>query len=871
MSARSIRRTQERRLRRERRRKAAGAIGATAIGTAILAPGAAADTFTVTNLDNNGPGSLRRAVNLANGNPGLDQVVFQSSLSGVLALNSAVYVYDGVEIAGPGANQVTVDGQGADRILSLYGLPADNRRVAVSDLTLQGGYADYGGAIYGPNADLEIARSTITGNTATYAGGAIYSSNGSLTLADTNMTDNSSDGYGGAVYASGSTITMARSTLIRNAATYGGAVNTLDSSLTIADTNMADNSSEGALYASGGAVYASGSTIEMARSRLTGNTATGSGGAVYTTDSSLTLADAYVADNSSGYGGAVYAAGSTVSMARSTLTGNAATYGGAVNSSDSSLTLVDSRVILNDSDGYGGGVYAADSTISIARSRIRNNSAGASGGGVYGLDSSLTFADTRMSSNSSDSYGGAVYASGSRVEIADSDVTYNSAGAWGGGIDAYNSRLTMRGTSVSGNESLGYGGGVYVYGDAAVGSAPVNISDSSLYGNYARSDGGGAYLGASGAMTVVRTTVSANDANRSGGGLAVGYGANASAVTITDSTLSANRAVRRDAGGVLIAGPTGQTLLQNVTISGNVAGRHGGGASVYNAYDTPVAVRNSTVVNNQAGSLYGGGGIYQYGGDCAPDPDADLLPPRAACAPGRPGDTMVLSSTIVANNEANGDPDLGGGGGGYSYFQAGFNLIGERPYLATFTGDPSGSNIVGEEPNLGPLYDNGGPTYTHEPYGNSPALDAGIANGLTQDQRGSQRTIRLPGVRTARGSDTTDIGSVEAAKCLEAVGTPVSNKLKLRGTKRNKQRGSAKLTVKVPFSGVLKLKKTGSVRGQKKQVEESGKVRLLVKSRGKALKRLNKSGNANVTAKVRFAPDCGRARTKSKKIGLVKR
>ena len=88
-------------------------------------------------------------------------------------------------------------------------------------------------------------------------------------------------------------------------------------------------------------------------------------------------------------------------------------------------------------------------------------------------------------------------------------------------------------------------------------------------------------------------------------------------------------------------------------------------------------------------------------------------------------------------------------------------------------------------------------------------------------------------MRTARGSDTTDIGSVEAAACLEAVGTPVSNKLKLRGAKVNKQRGSAKLTVKVPFSGVLKLKKTGSVRGQKKQVEESGKVRLLVKSRAR--------------------------------------
>ena len=232
---------------------------------------------------------------------------------------------------------------------------------------------------------------------------------------------------------------------------------------------------------------------------------------------------------------------------------------------------------------------------------------------------------------------------------------------------------------------------------------------------------------------------------------------------------------------------------------------------------------------------------------------------------------MVLSSTIVASNEANGEPDLGGAGVGVSYFQAGFNLIGARPYLATFTGDPSGSNIVGEEPNLGPLYDNGGATYTHEPYGNSPALDAGIANGLTQDQRGSQRTVRLPGVRTARGSDTTDIGSVEAAACLSAVGTKVSNKLKLRGTKRNKNRGTAKLTVKVPYSGELKLKKTGNVKLQKKRAEQARKLRLLVKPRGKALKRLNNTGKANVTAKVRFAPDCGRPRTKSKKIGLVKR
>jgi hypothetical protein len=559
MAERARRRKRERRLQQQRRRRSAGAIGATTIGAAALAPGAAADTFTVENLENNGPGSLRRAVNQANANAGLDQVVFQSSLSGDLTLNTQVYVTDGVEIAGPGAGQLALAADGDDRILNLYGLPAGNRRVAVSDLTLKDGVADYGGAIYSYEADLEIVRSTITGNTATAAGGGVYSLNSSLSLADTDVTS-------------------------------------------------------------------------------------------------------------------------------------------------------------NYSDGYGGGVYAA----------------------------------------------------GSEIEIADSKVAYNTADSSGGGVAAASSPLEVRGTDVGGNESLGSGGGVYVYGDPVAGSAPVDIADSSLFANYARSDGGGAYLAANAPMTVARTSISGNDANRNGGGLAVGYPTNGGAVTISDSTLSGNRAVRRDGGGVFIAGPSGETLLQQVTISGNVAGRSGGGASVYNAYDHPVAVRNSTVVGNQAGSLlYGGGGIYQYGGDFPG---------------GRAGDTMVLSSTIVADNAAAADPDLGGGGGGYSYFRAGFNLIETRPYLATMTGDPAGSNVVGEDPSLGPLYDNGGATYTHEPYGDSPALDAGVANGLAQDQREGVRTIDLPGKRGARGSDATDIGSVEAVVCQDRSatmkqGSPASDQL----------------------------------------------------------------------------------------------
>ena len=71
--------------------------------------------------------------------------------------------------------------------------------------------------------------------------------------------------------------------------------------------------------------------------------------------------------------------------------------------------------------------------------------------------------------------------------------------------------------------------------------------------------------------------------------------------------------------------------------------------------------------------------------------------------------------------------------------------------------------------------------------------------------------------------------------------------------------------------GELKLAKTGSVKGQHKRAEQSGKPKLSVKARGKAKKRLNKRGKAKVKAKVTYTPDGGTSDTKSKKIKLVKR
>ncbi|MGH2951628.1 MAG: choice-of-anchor Q domain-containing protein, partial [Solirubrobacterales bacterium] len=119
-------------------------------------------------------------------------------------------------------------------------------------------------------------------------------------------------------------------------------------------------------------------------------------------------------------------------------------------------------------------------------------------------------------------------------------------------------------------------------------------------------------------------------------------------------------------------------------------------------------------------------------------------------------------------NYADYGEDLADGDGGDGAFYAEFSLIGYYdanvfPYNTLFAYDPQ----------LLPLGDNGGPTETHLPGADSPALDAGISNALPTDQRGFDRTVDLPGVGNAPGSDATDIGAVEVQAEEEPEEEPV--------------------------------------------------------------------------------------------------
>jgi hypothetical protein len=92
---------------------------------------------------------------------------------------------------------------------------------------------------------------------------------------------------------------------------------------------------------------------------------------------------------------------------------------------------------------------------------------------------------------------------------------------------------------------------------------------------------------------------------------------------------------------------------------------------------------------------------------------------------------------------------------------------------------------------------------------------------------------------------------------------------------RNKKKGTAKLTVTLPFAGEL----TGAGKGIKvanavnsMTVSAPGSVRLLIKARGrKKKKKLNSTGEVKVKPKITYTPTGGEPATKSVKLKLKKK
>jgi hypothetical protein len=299
--------------------------------------------------------------------------------------------------------------------------------------------------------------------------------------------------------------------------------------------------------------------------------------------------------------------------------------------------------------------------------------------------------------------------------------------AIGGGI--YNDRatLTLSNCSITGNTAVYYGGGIY--ND----SGTLTLNNSAVSGNSGPALGGGIYSGgSSGSATVTlnKSTITSNSASVGAGIYSYAAGATIS-VVVNSSTFSANSAFV--GGGIYNDGNSGHAsvTVTNSTLSGNSANAGGGG--LYND-DGPdgnatATINNTTFSGNNSSS---GGAIYNAG-------------------------TLDIANSILKS-----------GSGANIYYSSG--TITSHGYNLS-SDDGSGFLIgigdqINTDPILGPLKDNGGPTLTHAPLSNSPAIDRGKDIGGTgQDQRGSLRPVTYndPSIVPPPGGDRSDIGAVELA------------------------------------------------------------------------------------------------------------
>lgn len=360
------------------------------LGAALAAvPAAQAATFTVTNLNDSGAGSLRQAITDANNAAGADIVAFQAGLTGTITLTSGqLVVSDSVDIQGPGAAALTVSGNAAGRSFYLYS-GAALLDVTISGLTITGGGGvTFGAAIIDFGENLVLDGVTITGNTATAGGGGLAATDltgdgMSLTVRDSTISGNDSGRDGGAIYF----YTTGGPMLIENSVISGN--DAVDDGGGIYLYNVTDN------------LTVTGSTIS-------GNTAGGTGGGIYfyQTDGGVQTIDHSTLSGNSAYlgGGMFWVFGDTpITIDHSTFSGNDATAGGALFSAfafGSTVTVVDSTISGNEAtSGDGGGLFFyalyAGGSVAIRNSTIASNT----GTGAFSLTGPIPVSNSILGDN----------------------------------------------------------------------------------------------------------------------------------------------------------------------------------------------------------------------------------------------------------------------------------------------------------------------------------------------------------------------------------------------------------------------------------------------------------------------------------------
>jgi len=272
-------------------------VGLMAIALTNATKRVSAATFTVTNLDDSGEGSLRQAILDANANPGADIIDFQDELIGTITLTSGeLLVSDDLTVNGPGSFSITVSGNHASRVFGINtGVTAMISGLTISDGQISGN----GGGIFNIG-NLTLTNVVVSGCSSGLGGGGIFN-NGTMTITDCTLSDNhtnDNNASGGGVFSSGP-LMITGSTLSNNSAVRGGGIFNSNGTgpLTFTNCTLSGNSA----INTGGGVDNLG-TANISFTTFAGNSASanGGGGIFVENGAILNIKNSIIANSTSG-------------------------------------------------------------------------------------------------------------------------------------------------------------------------------------------------------------------------------------------------------------------------------------------------------------------------------------------------------------------------------------------------------------------------------------------------------------------------------------------------------------------------------------------------------------------------------------------
>ena len=379
---------------------------------------ARANTITVTNTNDSGPGSLRQALSDA-----IDRDRIEFAVTGTIGLTSGeLLVNKSVTISGPGAASLALDGNATSRVFHI----GAGKTVSILGLTLTNGNVvavGNGCGLLNDHAVLTMDSCVVHNNYSTQLanGGGVYNDgsagSATLTILNSAITTNHAYSAGGGIY---------------NDASNGGSATLTIANSSVSDNNAAFVSDVGLSGGEGGGIYNDGGTLIIINSSASGNSAGlidpppftyGGGISNYGT---LTITNSTINNNQCGVnGGGIYNSG-VVTITNTTVSDNAA-------------------VSEYEGKPYGSGGGISGGTLMFSNSTLSGNYANVSDGGILVAGGTITNS-TISGNNGSVSFGGT-------LEIGN---TILNASAGSANITNYGGTLTSHGYNLSSDDGGGY-------------------------------------------------------------------------------------------------------------------------------------------------------------------------------------------------------------------------------------------------------------------------------------------------------------------------------------------------------------------------------------------------------------------------------